>query len=52
MIKITPQIYTKAAKLSECKQTVQKVKPQLDFSGEEYGYFKAGDKIVKTTFPR
>ncbi len=52
MIKIKPQILPKPAKYSQQTLAAPKVKPKIDLSGEENGYFKIGDRVIKTIFPR
>lgn len=52
MIKIRPQILPKPVKLPKQNLSEMKVKSKIDLSDEENGYFKVGDRIVKTIFPR
>ena len=54
MIKIKPQLYSNIKRNPSVvsSQKVNKNLPKLDFSGEEYGYFKFGERIIKTIFPR
>lgn len=52
MIKIRPQIMPKSAKFPKQNFVAPKIKSKVDISGEENGYFKIGNRIVKTIFPR
>lgn len=52
MIKIKPQLYSNIAKMSQNQSNHIKPQTKIDLSGEEYGYFKIGDRIIKTIFPR
>ncbi len=52
MIRIRPQILPKSAKLPKQNLAAPRIKSIVDISDEENGYFKVGDRIIKTIFPR
>ena len=51
---VTIDVQTKELNTKPIKNSLEKnpEKDLWDFSGEEEGFFKYGDKIIKTIFPR